>query len=56
MGMENKYITHRVFVVKRKRKRPTGKPVRRWEGNIKSNLKDLGREGVDWLHLAQDRN
>jgi hypothetical protein len=27
-----------------------------YEGNIKTNLKTIGREGVDWIHAAQDRN
>ena len=28
----------------------------RWEGNIKMGLTCLGWEGMDWIHLAQDRN
>jgi hypothetical protein len=24
------------------------------EDNIKMNLKEIGWEGVDWIHLAQD--
>jgi hypothetical protein len=31
------------------------KPGRRWEDNIKMELKEIGR-GVDLIHLAQDRN
>ena len=37
-------------------KRPSGKPRRRWEGNIKMDLKEIGintRNLVDW---AQDRD
>jgi hypothetical protein len=29
---------------------------RRWEDNIRMDLREIGREGVDWIHLAQDRN
>jgi len=26
------------------------------EDNIRMNLREVGWEGVDWMHLAQDRN
>jgi hypothetical protein len=29
---------------------------RRWEDNINMDLKEIGWEGVDWIHLAQDRD
>jgi hypothetical protein len=25
-------------------------------GNIKMEHKEVGQEGIDWIHLAQDRN
>ena len=28
----------------------------RWEDNIKTGLKEIGWEGVDWIKLAQDRD
>jgi hypothetical protein len=28
---------------------------RRWEDNIRMDLGEIGFEGVDWIHLAQDR-
>jgi hypothetical protein len=28
----------------------------RWEDNIKIYLKKIGCEGVDWIHLVQDRD
>jgi hypothetical protein len=37
-------------------KRPVGRPRRRWEDNIKMDLKEVGYEGVDWIELAQDRD
>jgi hypothetical protein len=32
------------------------KPRRRCEYNIRMNLREIGREGANWMHLAQDRN
>jgi hypothetical protein len=32
-----------------------GRPRRRWEGNIRVNLRGIGWESVDWIILAQDR-
>jgi hypothetical protein len=28
----------------------------RWEDNIKMDLREIGWEGVDWMHLAWDRD
>jgi hypothetical protein len=36
-------------------KRPLVRPRHRWENTIKMDLKELGYEGVNWIHLAQDR-
>jgi hypothetical protein len=36
-------------------KRPIGRPRRRWEDNLRIDLKELGWGGMDWIHLAQDR-
>jgi hypothetical protein len=35
-------------------RRPQGRPRRRWEGNIKMDLREIGFGDVDWIHLAQD--
>jgi hypothetical protein len=43
-------------VGKPERKRPLGRPRRRWEDNIRMDLREVGWERVDWMHLAQDRN
>jgi hypothetical protein len=37
-------------------KRPLGRPRRRWEDNIKIDLRETGFGDVDWIHLAQDRD
>ena len=44
---------HTVLVGKPEGKRPLGRPRRRWEDNIKMELKEVGRGG-DWMELAQD--
>ena len=46
---------YRVLVGKPEGKRPLVRPRRRWEDNIKMDLKDLGWEGQDWIDLAQTR-
>jgi hypothetical protein len=35
--------------------KPLGRPRRRWEDNIKMDLKDVGGGRGDWMELAQDR-
>jgi hypothetical protein len=30
------------------------RPRRRWEDNIRMDLREIGWEVVDWIHLAQD--
>jgi hypothetical protein len=42
-------------VGKPERKRPLGRPRRRWIGNIKMDLLKIGLSVVDWIGLAQDR-
>ena len=44
-----------VLVGKPERKRPLGRPRRRWEDNIKMDLREVRCGGVDWIELAQDR-
>ena len=46
---------HRVLVGKPEGKRPLGRPRRRWEDNIKMDLREAGGGG-DWMELAQDRD
>ena len=47
---------HRVLIGKREGKRPLGRPRRRWEDNIKMDLREVGGGGGDWMELAQDRD
>ena len=46
---------HRVLVGKPEGKRILGRPGRRWEDNIKMELREVG-EGGDWMELSQDRD
>jgi hypothetical protein len=44
---------NRVLVGKPEGKRPLGRPRRRWEGNIKTDLQEVGGRCGDWMELAQ---
>jgi hypothetical protein len=37
-------------------KRPLRRPRRRWEDVIKMYLREIRWGGMDWIHLAQDRD
>jgi hypothetical protein len=47
---------YRVLAGKPEGKRPLGRPRRRWEDNIKTDLQKVGGGGGDWMELAQDRD
>jgi hypothetical protein len=47
---------YRVLVGKPEEKRPLGKPIRRWEDNIKMDFQKVGGCRGDWMELAQDRD
>jgi hypothetical protein len=51
---EGRYV-YRVLVGKPEGKRPLRRPRRRWEDGIKMDL-EIGWGGVEWIHLAQDRD
>jgi hypothetical protein len=44
--------TYKIVVGKPERKRPLGRPTRRLEDNIRMDLREIGWEGVNWMHLA----
>jgi hypothetical protein len=46
---------YRVLVERPDEKRPLGRPRRRWEDNIKLDLREIGFDGANWIQLAQDR-
>jgi hypothetical protein len=53
--MGEKKNLYRLMVGKPERKRPLGRPRRKWIGNIKMELLEIGLNVVDWIGLAQDR-
>jgi hypothetical protein len=47
---------YRILVRNPEGKRPLGRPRRRWEDNIKMNLRGRAWGAVDFIDLAQDRD
>jgi hypothetical protein len=52
--MEKGRGVYRVLVGKPERKRPLGRSRRRWEGNIKVDLREIEIDGANWIRLPQD--
>jgi hypothetical protein len=50
--MRNAY---KILIGKPEGKRPLGRPGRSWEDSIRMDIMETC-EGVDWIHLAQDRD
>jgi len=46
---------YRVLVGRPEGKRPLGRSRRRWEDNIKMDLREVGCWGMDWIELAEGR-
>jgi hypothetical protein len=47
---------YRILVGKPERKRPLGRPRRRWVDNIIIDLRETGWDSTDWIDPAQDRD
>ena len=47
---------YRVLVGKPEGKRSLGRPRRRWVGNIRTDLQEVGFGYMDWIGLVQDRD
>jgi hypothetical protein len=45
---------YKILVGKPIRKRPLGRPRRRWEDSIRMDLRETGWKCLAWIHLAQD--
>ena len=43
---------HRVLMEKPEGRRPLGRPRRRWEDNIKMDLREVGGVGTGWIWLG----
>jgi hypothetical protein len=52
-GMRNEY---NILIGKPEVRRPLGIPRRNWEDNIRMGFMEIGKEVMDWFHLAQDRD
>jgi hypothetical protein len=46
---------YRVLVGRPEGERPLGRHRRRWEDNIKMELREIWIDGAIWIRLAQDR-
>jgi hypothetical protein len=53
--MGERRCAYKILVGKSDGKKPTGRPRRRWDNNIKMNLQEVGCGGMDWFDLAQHR-
>jgi hypothetical protein len=51
---EERYIL--VLVGKPEGKSPLGRPICRWDDNIKMDLQEVGCGGMNWIDLAEDRD
>jgi hypothetical protein len=47
---------YNILVGRPEGRRPLGRPRRRWEDNIKIDLREIGFGDVDWIHWAEDRD
>jgi hypothetical protein len=52
MGEER--VVYRILVGRPEGKRPLGRPRRRWEDNIKLDLREIWIDGENWIRLAED--
>jgi hypothetical protein len=53
--MREKRNKYRIWVGKPEGKRQLGNRRRRWEDNIKIDLREIGWGGMDWIELAENR-
>jgi hypothetical protein len=53
--MREKRNVNRLLVGKPEGKRPLARPRRRWIGNIKMDLLEIGLSTVEWIGLDHDR-
>ena len=54
--MEKSRIAFKFLIGTPAGKRPLGRPRRRWEGNIRMDLKEIGIDMRNWVDSAQDRD
>ena len=54
--MELSRNVYRVLVGRYEEKRPLGRPKRRWEDNIKMDLREVSCDAENWVDALQDRD
>ena len=54
--MKHSRNAYRLLVGKPEGNRTLGRPRRRWEDNIKMDLREVGCDPKDWIALAEDRD
>jgi hypothetical protein len=47
---------YRVLVGKHEVERPLGRHRHRWKDGVRMDLREIGLGGVEWIHLAQNRD
>jgi hypothetical protein len=56
-GIGKKRNAHRIMVGKPEETRPLGRPRHRYDNTrIKTDIKEIMWDGMDWILLAQDRD
>jgi hypothetical protein len=53
--MEEERGAYRILVWRAEGMRPLGRPRLRWKDNIKTDLREVGWGGMNWIELAQDK-
>jgi hypothetical protein len=48
--------SYKVLVANREKKRTLVRRIRKWEGNIRVDIRGIERVGMDWIDLGQDRD
>ena len=54
--MDQSRNTYKVLVGKPEGKRSLGRPMCRWEDNIKMDLREVGCDPGEWIALAENRD
>ena len=54
--MEEDKSAFKILTSKPNGKIPLGRPMRRWEDNIRMDLEEMGINDGNWVDSAQDRN
>jgi hypothetical protein len=50
------FHAYALLVRKPEGKRLLGRPRHRWKDNVRIHFREIGWEGVDWMHMVEDRD